>query len=218
VTRPPSPAPFRRSRRSRRDLGYGVAAAVACVLVVAALGVARQSVAGVGAPLQQARTDAPARPGPSGAAREIKWDELVPKDWDPMKGFQGGGLGALDDADPRAADMLQRMRAAWDAAPTVKSLDGQTVKLPGYVVPLDEVKGELREFLLVPYFGACIHTPPPPANQIVLVVPKGGAKFQTMDTVWVTGTLKAARGDSAMGASGYRLESAAVEKYVVPAR
>ena len=150
--------------------------------------------------------------------REIKWDDLVPKGWDPAKGFKGADSGALNDGDPRAADMLRQMRAAWDSAPTVTALDGQSVRLPGYVVPLEEVRGELREFLLVPYFGACIHTPPPPANQIVLVVPKGGAKFQTMDTVWVTGTLKAARGDSAMGASGYRLESAAVEKYVVPAR
>lgn len=155
------------------------------------------------------------------APREIKWDELVPKDWDPNKGIRGGGVGALNDADPRAADLLRQMRAAWDAAPTVATLDGQSVRLPGYVVPLEEVRGELREFLLVPYFGACIHTPPPPANQIVLVVPdarKGGARFSAMETVWVTGTIRAARGETGMGSSGYRLESAAVEKYVVPAR
>lgn len=152
------------------------------------------------------------------APREIKWDDLVPKDWDPTKGFKGGSFGALNDGDPRAADMLRQMRAAWDAAPTVNGLDGQSVKLPGYVVPLEEVRGELREFLLVPYFGACIHTPPPPANQIVLVLPKPGARFQAMDTVWVSGTIRAARAASDMGASGYRLEAASVEKYVVPAR
>jgi hypothetical protein len=211
-----TPAP--RSHR-RRDLGFVAAAVAATVLVVGALTVARQSVAGVGAPLLQQK---PAESRPAGVVgfgpREIKWDDLVPKGWDPMQGFKGGNLGALNDADPQAADMLKQMRAAWDAAPTVSALDGQNVKIPGYVVPLEEVRGELKEFLLVPYFGACIHTPPPPANQIVLVVPQGGAKFQAMDTVWVSGTLRAARADSAMGASGYRLESAAVEKYVVPAR
>ena len=50
------------------------------------------------------------------------------------------------------------------------SLNGQYVKLPGYVVPLEsDAGGLLSEFLLVPYYGACIHVPPPPSNQIVYV-------------------------------------------------
>ena len=71
------------------------------------------------------------------------------------------------------------------------------MRLPGYVVPLEEVKGELKEFLLVPYFGACIHSPPPPANQIVHVTSRTPLKgWRTMDAVWVNGTLKAARSES----------------------
>lgn len=82
------------------------------------------------------------------------------------------------------------------------------------MVPLEEVRGNITEFLLVPYFGACIHSPPPPANQIVFVLPKTGVKgFRAMDTVWVTGRLVTTRQSSFMGASGYRLDASTVERY-----
>jgi hypothetical protein len=66
----------------------------------------------------------------------------------------------------------------------------------------------------VPYFGACIHSPPPPANQIVLVVPATPAKgLRAMEVVWVTGVMSAKKGDSVMGARGYRIERATIEPY-----
>ena len=71
---------------------------------------------------------------------------------------------ALTDADPRALALLQRMRETWDNAPTNNAMDDKPVRIAGYLVPLDEVKAGLTRFLLVPYFGACIHTPPPPSN------------------------------------------------------
>jgi len=149
------------------------------------------------------------------APREITWDDLVPKDWDPLKQFQGMNLGALRDGDPRAAELLKRMRETWDNAPSNAAMDGQKVRIPGYVVPLDDSKTGLKEFLLVPYFGACIHTPPPPSNQIILVAPQQLAKgYRSMDTVWVSGTLRTLRGDSFMGASSYRMDAAQVEPYV----
>ena len=154
-----------------------------------------------------------------GAFREITWDDLVPKDWDPLKGFKGMNLGMLSDADPQAAAMLKKMRETWDNAPTNPAIDGQQVRIPGYLVPLEDTKAGMKEFLLVPYFGACIHTPPPPSNQIVHVKPLQPPKgFRSMDTVWVNGTIKALRSDSAMGASSYRLEAVLVEPYVEKAR
>ena len=128
---------------------------------------------------------------PAQSVKEMSWDELVPKDWDPMKLMQSNKHKALSDDDPGAMFMMQKMREIWDNAPTNDKLDGVIVKLPGYVVPLEDVRGDLKEFLLVPYFGACIHTPPPPANQIVHVISGKPAKgIRTMDAVWVTGTLK----------------------------
>lgn len=155
---------------------------------------------------------------------ELRWDDLVPKGWDPMKGLKDKGLigpqlGALDDADPKTAELMRQLREAWDNAPTEPALNGAKVRLPGYLVPLEEGPAGHTEFLLVPYFGACIHTPPPPANQIVLVQPaRPAAGYRSMDTVWVSGVLKAARGNSMMGVSGYRLEAAQVERYKAGAR
>ncbi len=162
---------------------------------------------------------APPKPSPAPATtastfREIQWDELVPKGWDPFAKFKLGKLGMLSDSDPRVQDMMQELREVLDNAPTVAALDGAAVKLPGFVVPLDEGKDGLKEFLLVPYFGACIHTPPPPANQIVhIVMAKPVKGVRTMDTVWVSGKLKAHRGDSVMGTSGYRLDAVLVNRY-----
>lgn len=152
---------------------------------------------------------------PKGGFREIRWDELVPRDWDPMKEFRGLPLAGLSDADPRAAQLLKKMREIWDNAPANPALDGQAVRIPGYVVPLEEGPDGLKEFLLVPYFGACIHSPPPPANQIIHVLPRSVAKgVRSMDAVWISGTLVREKTDSYMGAAGYRMQAQRVEPYV----
>jgi hypothetical protein len=149
--------------------------------------------------------------------KTITWEALTPKDWDPFKRFRSSNLAMLNDGSPKALQMMDEMRAEWDNAPIVAAMDGTNVKLPGYLVPLDENKGELKEFLLVPYFGACIHTPPPPANQIVhVVVAKPVRGFRTMDAVWVSGMLKTHRQESMMGMSGYRMDGVLVERYVAP--
>jgi hypothetical protein len=156
---------------------------------------------------------------PAGAPVQTRWEDLVPKEWDPTKRFRNLKLDMLNDSDPRVLQMMRDMRATWNNAPTNSRLDGTTVRLPGYVVPLDEVKGDIKEFLLVPYFGACIHTPPPPANQIVHVVADRPLKgLRMMDAVWVSGTLKTQRQDSVMGMSGYAIQGGAIERYTPPAR
>jgi hypothetical protein len=148
-----------------------------------------------------------------GQPRLISWEELVPKDWDPTKQFKDMDLSRLEDGDPRANDLLMKMQEVSNNAPTNPAMNGVEVKIPGFIVPLEENKGEVTEFLLVPYFGACIHTPPPPANQILHVRPKQGAKFRAMDTVWVTGKLQTLRNDSMMGVSGYHVTAESVTKY-----
>lgn len=146
---------------------------------------------------------------------EVNWDDLVPEDWDPSKSFKGmEKLLNLPDTDPKVMDFQIRMREVWDNAPTVRAMEGRKVKLPGYLVPLDEVKKGIIEFLLVPYFGACVHTPPPPANQIVHVksaTPVRG--LRTMSAVWVSGTLHIKRSDSSMGISGYQMDAKSVVEY-----
>ena len=159
---------------------------------------------------------AKASPAPQfvGVYRVISWDDLVPPGWDPMKEFKDVNLSALNDADPRAAQMMKRVREVWDNAPANAALEGKAVRIPGFVVPLEETPEGIKEFLLVPYFGACIHSPPPPANQTIHVLPQSVAKgVRSMDAVWISGTLTRSKSDSYMGASSYRLEAKAVEPY-----
>ena len=98
---------------------------------------------------------------------------------------------------------------------TLKKLDGKLVRIPGFVVPLDDFQEEGAEFLLVPYYGACVHTPPPPPNQIVMVAMAGkkSVKLNLFDAVWMSGRLKIATVESPYGAVGYQLEGLKVEPY-----
>ena len=150
--------------------------------------------------------------------KTIAWTDLIPKDWNPSKQNDGastaGISNGLSDSDPRSRQSFREMRAAYDNAPTVSALDEQAVSISGYLVPLDPTQEALNEFLLVPYFGACIHTPPPPANQIIHVfLNKPSAELRTMDVVTVTGILRTQRKHTEMGMSGYRLIAVRVAPY-----
>jgi hypothetical protein len=111
--------------------------------------------------------------------------------------------------------IMAELREAWDKAPVVQALDGRRVKIPGFVVPLEGDGVKLSEFLLVPYYGACIHVPPPPNNQVVYVkVPEADAKIRrAFDTVWVIGTLSAKPFSSDLAEAGYQMQAEQVLPY-----
>jgi hypothetical protein len=97
-------------------------------------------------------------------------------------------------------------------APVVAALDGKRVRIGGYVVSLDFDATKVKEFLLVPFVGACIHVPPPPANQIVYVKSEPGFEVTGMfDPVWVTGVLKATTAHTGLAEAGYSLVADKVE-------
>ena len=97
----------------------------------------------------------------------------------------------------------------------VSDLDGQAIRIPGYIVPLNfSQSSEYDEFLLVPYFGACLHTPPPPPNQMVFVRAKPAAKVASIDEpVWLEGTLKTGEFLSELGDSAYEMNLSKIEAY-----
>lgn len=149
--------------------------------------------------------------------QEIAWESLIPKNWDPMAPFKGLKLDQMTDDDPRADAALWKAKKYWKEAPVDPSMEGKPVRLPGFVVSLDREGEALKEFLLVPYFGACIHVPPPPANQIIHVRSVKAVKnVRTMDAVWISGVLKVERSDSSMGASSYSMKAVSVEPYSAP--
>jgi hypothetical protein len=98
---------------------------------------------------------------------------------------------------------------------TLKKLDGRHVRVPGFIVPLDDADQEGAEFLLVPYYGACVHTPPPPPNQMAFVQMVGNksVKLGLFDAVWLEGTLRITNYDSPYGQVGFKIEGINMKPY-----
>ena len=125
-------------------------------------------------------------------------------------------------------DKLLMEYAAWQAKVqarkklVVQGIDGKSVKIAGYLLPLDYSESGNTDFLLVPYVGACIHVPPPPPNQIAFVRLKKKLIVKDLYTpVWLTGTIRTKATSKALslidGSSnvsvGYHIDGEAVEAY-----
>ena len=152
--------------------------------------------------------------------KTIDWNDLMPDAWvkEMTKDMAAvSKLSYLQDSSDEAAKAMNNIRKKLDEAPIVKTQLNKKVRIPGYAVPLDAERSDKREFLLVPYFGACIHTPPPPANQILLVRPMPQSKIkkmpEAMDVLWVEGELKEGRVNTSQGVSGYLLEAVSIAPY-----
>jgi hypothetical protein len=97
----------------------------------------------------------------------------------------------LEQAGVDVDGLLAKRKEIIERGRTVNPLlNGQVVRMPGYLLPLEFSGKQVSEFLLVPWVGACIHTPPPPPNQIVHVKPEKPVEMSGMFApVWVTGQL-----------------------------
>ena len=95
---------------------------------------------------------------------------------------------------------------------------GQLIRLPGYIVPLEVSEdGRTTDFLLVPYFGACIHVPPPPSNQIVHVTSKEGVKLDELyQPYWIVGALQVKPSTSELADAGYQMDAQKIVVYELP--
>lgn len=134
----------------------------------------------------------------------LTWEDLIPAE-DRNMPPPPRKLAINHESDDTPAQLAGRIRP---------ELDGQRVRMPGFVIPLEGDDKVVTEMLLVPYFGACIHVPPPPPNQIVYTKFKQGAPVQNLwDVVYVTGTLRTQTVDNDLGQSGYLLEGISVESY-----
>ena len=103
---------------------------------------------------------------------EVTWEDLIPDDFvqpeNPFITMTQEEIDKIMDGSDESNAELERLQKEFNYAPVVDDLDGKRVKIPAYVTPLEyNADSSMKEFLLVPYLGACIHTPPPPANQVV---------------------------------------------------
>ncbi|NMT62344.1 DUF3299 domain-containing protein [Marinobacter orientalis] len=141
------------------------------------------------------------------ASDEIDWLELMPaEDLNLLENMpevthEGDGPAALPDEI-----MTGR---------TVDAMDGRSGRIPGFVVPLKTTRDmRILEFFLVPYYGACIHVPPPPPNQIIHVKYKEGFTLEALyDPVWIEGTLTIEKTENDIASSSYSIVAENVTPY-----
>lgn len=155
-------------------------------------------------------------PPPPKGVRDARWNELSPPGWNPGQILQRLGVATLGDDDPRAKEIEAEIRREWDNAPTAVPPDEAPIRLTGYPVFLAGGDTLARTILLVPYHGACIHRPAPPANQMVLVSFKQGLP-RNMDNapIWITGKVHALSTQTLHGRVAYTMLDAKWQKYPV---
>jgi uncharacterized protein len=109
--------------------------------------------------------------------------------------------------------MSGAQKAPSEPVPVVDALDGKLVQIGGYIVPLDFDATTVKEFLLVPFVGACVHVPPPPANQIIFVKSAKGIDVgKVFDPIYVTGTMKVNFTSTGLADAGYSINADQVER------
>ncbi|MDY7562661.1 DUF3299 domain-containing protein [Pseudomonas sp. 10B1] len=152
---------------------------------------------------------------------ETDWLELMPKS--DQKALEA--MPEIDHNSPEAQGTFDSkgglkqskgLPAVMYSAKTVAAMNGKDIRIGGYPVPLEtDAKGRSTLFFLVPYPGACIHVPPPPPNQLVLVRYPKGLKLNDIYTpLWVVGTLKVEKVSNDMADAAYALDALKVRVVV----
>jgi uncharacterized protein len=139
---------------------------------------------------------------------QVDWDKLLPPHAaKPINEPPAPVHGYLGESGPAAK---QSGSSAVNA-----DLEGLTLRIPGFIVPLDvDATGQVVEFLLVPYYGACIHVPPPPPNQIIYVKPAKPILVKDMfNAYWVTGRMHVEIRNTQMASASYTMNASKVEDY-----
>ena len=149
---------------------------------------------------------------------EIDWVALMPED--DLSALLNRPEFLNDIADGSAADSVddfatkqledeqaQRYQQALVSTRVIEAFDGKAIRIPGFIVPLEQNdEQKATAFFVVPYFGACLHMPPPPPNQILYVEYKEGIAVKNLyDPYWFEGTVKIDNHESALGTSAYSL-------------
>ncbi len=150
---------------------------------------------------------------PSIEAELVVWRDLMPSD-------ELDALRALNEgtADPGLMNQFIGNSPIENQSGTfnvVEDLDGVIARMPGYILPLDFAEhGQAREFLLLPFHGACVHYPPPPPNQIVYLRSPEPVQFASLwEPVWVEGRMEVERVDTDLAASAYSMVVRSVAPY-----
>ncbi len=143
-------------------------------------------------------------------AGTISWEDLVPDA--ARAAYRAGPPPAVHDYLSGESGLAAQQPQDFSVNAT---LDGHSIRLPGFIVPLElDAEGRVTEFFLVPYYGACIHVPPPAPNQMLFVsYPKGLTLASMYAAYWVSGRISTHTRQSKLGSAAYALAATGVEEY-----
>lgn len=163
-------------------------------------------------------SSAPAVSADAQSYEDIDWTELMPAE--DLSALLNRPAFLDDIADGSAQDSLdsfqqrqledeqaQQYQAALSSTRVIQGFDGKAIRIPGFIVPLEQNEDkEVTRFFIVPYFGACLHMPPPPPNQILYVESEQGITLENLyDPYWFEGVVSIEQKVDAMGTSAYSL-------------
>jgi len=160
------------------------------------------------------------------AYEQIEWIQLMPMDdleallnppeflADIQDGSEGDSVDALSDmiGDNEAA---LRFGQALTSTRVIDSFDQKSIRIPGFIVPLEsDEQQRVTEFFIVPYFGACLHMPPPPPNQMIHGKMKEGFELSNLDMpFWFEGKINIETISNTMGTSAYGMTLDNIREY-----
>lgn len=116
------------------------------------------------------------------------------------------------DLVPREADQSSVKVPRWERVRT--DLNNKDIRIPGFIVPVEFDGKVVTRFLLVPYFGACIHEPPPPPNQTIYAELEAGFRLESLWTpYWIEGTIVASQVEEELATASYTMTANKIEIY-----
>lgn len=154
----------------------------------------------------------------NGEITPLGWGELLPKsDKEVLAKYQSSSDKSLSEQVTLSlqATTNQRYQSALYSTDVVEDAIGKAVSISGYMVPIDlNEDRSVKRFFLVPYYGACIHYPPPPPNQMIYVnLIDGFSKIMMSQAFTLTGVLEKGLFEDHQGTSAYILNVSQIEKF-----
>lgn len=152
----------------------------------------------------------------SRGVRELGWEELLPEgEEEKLAQLYQQQMAMLYSGGPIAEGSAGDQMIQIGTFNTVKELNETKVRIPGYTVPFEfGANAEIKEFLLVPYYGACLHAPPPPPNQTVFAMTEEPIKLRDLaQAVWIEGTIFTQTQESELADAAYTIRVDKVEIY-----
>ncbi len=175
--------------------------------------------------------DAPVRKQTAELAKKfvtVNWEELIPKtDLDAIANppdyivsmSDGSESDQLESAIKSAMNPSDAANDIYEQALVstniIEAMNGKDIRIPGFIVPVEFINDkQISSFFLVPYFGACLHMPPPPPNQIIYVETGKVLDIESIyEPVWVTGKLSTELFEDKIATAAYVLKLESLELY-----